>query len=130
MTSGLQDCGVSLLLATMPPVMPWSTSPGAPPQSTSTPSPRAASKWAGAGQEDAGEALGRGAVSGTARFSRADSPSGNGPPVSRPGKPPRQEDTRPWRGGGPHTSRQALSTACECETASSHDRREPGAPRG
>lgn len=32
--------------------------------------------------------------------------------------------------GGPHTSCRALSTACEREMASSHDRREPRALRG
>lgn len=134
MTSGLQDCGVSLLLATEPPMMPWSTSqehlPGARPRSISTPSSPAASKWAGAGQEDAGEALGRGAVSGTARFSRADSPSGNGPRSPDLGSLPARRTLVPGRGGGPHTSCRALSTACEFETASSHDRWEPRALRG
>lgn len=134
MTSGLQDCGVSLLLATEPPMMPWSTSqehlPGARPRSISTPSSPAASKWAGAGQEDAGEALGRGAVSGTARFSRADSPSGNGPRSPDLGSLPARRTLVPGGGGWPHTSCRALSTACEFETASSHDRWEPRALRG
>lgn len=117
--------------------LPWSTSlehfPGAPPLEHFHALPAGCQQVGGRRAGRCRRGPGWGAVSGTARFSRADSPSGNGPPASRPGKPPRQEDTRPrvGGGGGSHTSCRVLSTACECETASSSsDRREPGAPRG
>ena len=93
--------------------LPRSTSlehlPGAPPWSTS---PEHLHSLPAGCQQVGGRRAGRclrgpgwGAVSGTARFSRADSPSGNGPPASRPRTPPRQEDTRPRAvGGAPHLS--------------------------
>lgn len=112
--------------------LPWNTSPEHLPWSTSTPSPLAASKWVDAGQEDAGEALGGGRSQAQPGFPGLTHRLGMAPRPPDPGSLPARRTLVPgWVGGGSHTSRRVLSTACECETASSSsDRREPGAPRG
>lgn len=134
MTSGLQDCGVSLLLATEPPMMPWSTSqehlPGARPRSISTPSSPAASKWAGAGQEDAGGPWGGGRSQAQPGSPGLTHRLGMAPGLQTWEASPPGGHSSLGGGGWPHTSCRALSTACEFETASSHDRWEPRALRG